>query len=122
MIINNKQVNIWRGAEDPPTLYHVWIKDDSKILLYNGIEWIIFIDDLATIQKVNELYNQVQEIHQTADLLKNSTINNKKIIDNPILYGTDLILNRSGTFVESSESISNNIIKIDTLLNTQIID
>ena len=122
MIIDNKQVNVWRGSGSPPTIYHVWIKDDSKMLLYNGTEWVVFIDDLTTIQRINELYNQVQTINQNINSLNNNTINNKKIVDNPVLDGSDLILNRSGTFIDSSENISNTIVKIDTLLNTQIIE
>lgn len=122
MIIDNKQVNIWRGGLDPPTIYHVWIKDDSKMLLYNGEEWVIFIDDLTTVQRINELYNQVQTINQSINSLNNNTINNKKIINNPILEASDLILNRSGTFINSNENVANTIVELDTLLNTQIIE
>lgn len=122
MIIDNKQVNIWRGSLDPPTIYHVWIKDDSKMLLYNGEEWVIFIDDLTTVQRINELYDQVQTINQSVNSLNNNTINNKKIINNPILEASDLVLNRSGTFINSNENVANTIVGLDTLLNTQIIE
>ena len=47
-MIKNKQVNMWRGSEEPPTIYHVWIKDDLTIELYNGSEWeFTFIDDIS---------------------------------------------------------------------------
>ena len=121
-MIDNKQVNIWRGSLDPPTIYHVWIQDDSKMLLYNGTEWIIFIDDITTVQRINELYNQVQQIGQDLTSLSNNTVNNKKIKDNPVLGGSDIILNRNGTFINSSDNISDAIVKIDTLLSTQIIE
>ena len=36
--------------------------------------------------------------------------------------GNDLILAEDGTFVEHNDTISDSIIKIDTLLSTQIIE
>jgi hypothetical protein len=83
-MINNKQINIWRGDQTPPTIYHVWIKDNSKLLLYNGTEWVVFLDNKELIENVN-------------NLLK-ATVNNKKIIDNPILDATDIDLKNSGNY------------------------
>ena len=38
-MINNRQVNLWRGNQEPPTIYHIWIKDNNKLLLYDGNNW-----------------------------------------------------------------------------------
>lgn len=35
----NKNIQIWRGFDTPPTNYHLWLKEDS-LYKYNGEEWI----------------------------------------------------------------------------------
>lgn len=52
-MINNRQVNLWRGNQEPPTIYHIWIKDNNKLLLYDGNNWKTFLDEsvVATIQE-----------------------------------------------------------------------
>lgn len=53
-MINNRQVNLWRGNQEPPTIYHIWIKDNNKLLLYDGNNWKTFLDNesaVAAIQK-----------------------------------------------------------------------
>lgn len=35
----NKNVSVWRGPKAPPTNYHVWIKDDNSINVYDKTEW-----------------------------------------------------------------------------------
>jgi len=52
-MINNKQINIWRGSEAPPTLYHLWLKDENQLLKYDEEQqdWIVFLDS-----------NQIKEI------------------------------------------------------------
>ena len=44
-IILNKQVNVWRGPSEPPTIYHVWIYDNRLLKLHNGTEWVTFLDN-----------------------------------------------------------------------------
>lgn len=46
-MINNRQVNLWRGNQEPPTIYHIWIKDNNKLLLYDGNIWKTFLDESA---------------------------------------------------------------------------
>ena len=46
-MINNRQVNLWRGNQEPPTIYHIWIKDNNKLLLYDGNNWKTFLDESA---------------------------------------------------------------------------
>lgn len=47
------QVNVWRGSDEPPTLYHVWIKDDDSLYLYDKVagKWKRFLDstDFTTV-------------------------------------------------------------------------
>lgn len=124
-MIDNKQVNLWRGTDFPPTEYHVWVKEDSegiKLLLFNGTEWIVFLDDATTINKINELIDIVAEFQIEVNSLKNNTINSKKISTNPVLNGDDLLLNKNGLYVSDNLSISQSILNLDILLRTQIIE
>ena len=45
-LVNNRQVNIWRGSEPPPTIHHVWIKDDNTLFLYDTQyeDWVAFLE------------------------------------------------------------------------------
>ena len=113
-MIQNKQVNRWRGSDPPPTIYHIWIKDESKLLLYNGTEWVTFIDSTETIQIIQSILDRL-------DSLEGHTINNKKIVDNPVLSGSDIKNTYSGTFVSNTNSISDALSTIDKLITTQII-
>lgn len=49
----NKNISVWRGNEAPPTIYHVWVKEDNSIYLHNGTDWEITIDKY--------IYDKVQE-------------------------------------------------------------
>ena len=55
MIINNKQINIWRGSDVPPTLYHIWLFNESELKIYNGVEWITIIDSINIAERLIEL-------------------------------------------------------------------
>lgn len=121
-MINNKQVNIWRGDQEPPTLFHVWIYQNQKILLHDGTDWVTFINDVELTEKINQLTQRVDIIEQDVNQLKSSTINNKLIKDNPVLNGLDLKLVSSGHFINPENSISDNIQNLDTLFVTQIIE
>ena len=41
-IVNNRQVNVWRGTAEPPTIHHLWIRDESTVLIYDDDEkkWV----------------------------------------------------------------------------------
>lgn len=124
-MIDNKQVNLWRGTDFPPTEYHVWVKEDSegiKLLLFNGSEWVVFLDDATTINKINDLIDTVAEFQIEVNDLKNNTINSKKISTNPVLDGHDLLLNDDGLYVSGGLTVSQSILNLDILLQTQIID
>lgn len=117
-----RQVNIWRGNSTPPTIHHIWIYQDSKLLLYNGIEWIVFIDDITIIDTLNRIEQRLSELEAATNELGNKTVNGKAIRDNPVLNGSDLKTNVSGTFIRTNDTISQTLSKIDVLLNTQIIE
>lgn len=106
-MINNRQVNLWRGNQEPPTIYHIWIKDNNKLLLYDGNNWKTFLNNEEVINKLNELLD--------------STINGKPIKDSPVLKGTDININADGSFISSNNTITESTLRLDTLLTTQII-
>jgi hypothetical protein len=118
-MINNRQVNIWRGDEEPPTIYHVWIWKDLSLKLYNGTEWVTFIDDLSIIEQLNALLDRVFILE---DFRENSTINGYKIKDNPTLDADDLKTASTGTFINADENVSNSLAKLDKLLDIEIIE
>ena len=122
MIINNKQVNLWRGTSVPPTIYHIWIYNDTQMKVYDGTQWVVFIDDAATIEKINQLIERVDALEQDLSDLNSATVNGKEISTNPILDGRDLKIEQDGTYVDPVNSLSTSIIKLDTLLSTQIIE
>lgn len=107
-MINNRQVNFWRGDREPPTIYHIWIKDNSKMLLYDGSSWVIFLDNKEIIEKVNDLLE--------------ATVNGKQIKDNPVLNGNDILLGKEGNYLSNTTSVADNISRLDTILTTQIIE
>lgn len=110
---DNLQVNFWRGQNPPPTIYHIWIKDNSKLLVFNGEEWLVFMDN----QAVTDLIQEVLDKYET---LLNATINGKPIKDNPVLVADDIETNFKGTFVQGT--IKESIQKLDELLTTQFIE
>ena len=114
-MINNKQVNIWRGSSEPPTIYHIWVRNESQLLLYNGTKWVVFVDSATTVEAINAIIERL-------DVLENSTINGKKLSTNPILSGSDIQNTTSGKYINSNTSIANNLLVIDNLLDTQIIE
>jgi hypothetical protein len=36
----NKNVAVWRGSNTPPTIYHLWIKEDNSQWLYKDTGWV----------------------------------------------------------------------------------
>ena len=122
MMINNKQINVWRGDQEPPTIYHVWLYNNTKLLLHNGTEWVIFIDDAATVTRIDELAEQIENVKQSVSELEQHTINHIAISENPVLTGEDIMSNTTGSFLTGSDSIAQSLQKLDRLLTTQIIE
>lgn len=113
-MINNRQVNLWRGSDPPPTIYHIWVKD-NKMLLYDGNEWITFVDDVTTIERINALIDRVENI-------ENYTINGKLIKNNPVLSGNDIKSEANGNYINSQQKIKDSLSAIDSILTTQTIE
>lgn len=122
VMVNNKQVNFWRGDMTPPTIYHIWIKDNSKMLLYDGEKWIVFLDNKEVIGILNKIQDMLDNMQNQIDDIGNKTVNKKPIKTNPVLDGTDININGNGNFIVSTESVAQTAIKFDTLLTTQIIE
>lgn len=121
-MVNNKQVNFWRGDMTPPTIYHIWIKDNSKMLLYDGEKWIVFLDNKEVIDILNKIQDMLDNMQNQIDDIGNKTVNKKPIKTNPVLDGTDISINGNGNFIVSTESVAQTAIKFDNLLTTQIIE
>lgn len=122
MIINNRQVNVWRGSGVPPTIYHIWLYNDTQLKIYDGNEWITILNDTTIVEKINELLDKVSELESEIDTLNTKKVNNKLISDNPILDATDIALTESGIFINENESSEESLLKLDQLLSTQIIN
>lgn len=92
--INNRQVNLWRGSNEPPTKYHIWIKD-NKLLHYNGEQWSVFVDS----------FESLEDLRQSVAKIENSTINGKLIKNNPVLTSLDILIGKDLKEFDSSDSI-----------------
>lgn len=121
-MINNKQVNIWRGDQPPPTLTHIWINNNNQLLLYNGVKWVVFLDDNKIIDSINDITNHVTTLENSLNTIINSTINDKYIRDNPVLTGDDIMINVNGNYIKDTDSAKSAIVKLDTLIGTQVIE
>lgn len=116
-MINNKQVNIWRGDQVPPTIYHVWIYKDLEIKIYSEEEqdWVTLIDNVKIVEELNKVISKV-------DTLYEATVNNKLIRENPVLDGKDILATTGGHFYKENDNIANVLNELDKLLITEIIE
>ena len=122
IMINNKQVNFWRGDKEPPTIYHIWIKDNSKMLLYDGSQWIVFLDNKEIIDILDNIQKLLDNMQQQINEIGNKTVNNKAIKTNPVLNGTDILINANGNYIISNETLAQTASRLDNLLTTKIIE
>lgn len=122
VMVNNKQVNFWRGDITPPTIYHIWIKDNSKMLLYDGEKWVVFLDNKEIIDILDNIQNMLDEMQTKIEDIGNKTVNRKPIKTNPILDGTDILINTTGNYVVPTETVADTALRFDRLLTTKIIE
>ena len=115
---DNKQINVWRGSEPPPTNYHMWIFTDLTIKLFIDGEWTTFIDNAKIGQSIVEI---IERLDSLEDFMNNATVNNKLVKDNPVLDASDLLNTVSGTHIEKNDNVASALMEIDGLLTTQII-
>ena len=111
-MIQNKQVNIWRGNDPPPTLYHIWFKDESQLLRYDDDlkDWVIFLDGDRIIKIISDFM----------DTIDNFSINGYPITDSPVLNGSDIKLDQNGHYVKKEDTLQQATLKLDSLLTTKI--
>ena len=121
-MVNNRQVNFWRGDTIPPTIYHIWIKDNSKMLLFDGTQWVIFLDNKEILDLINKVQEKLDKMQAQITDLGNKTVNKKAIKDNPVLDGTDLLLGWTGNFVSATNTVAQTAKRFDELFTTQIIE
>lgn len=121
-MVNNRQVNFWRGDMTPPTIYHIWIKDNSKMLLYDGEEWVVFLDNKEIIGILNKIQKMLDNMQDKIDEIENKTVNRKPIRTNPVLDGTDILVNATGNYVIPTETLAQTALRLDNLLSTKIIE
>ncbi len=43
----NKNISVWRGDTTPPTEYHLWIKSDNTVYIFDGYEWKEVLDQIT---------------------------------------------------------------------------
>lgn len=111
-------ISIWRGNDTPPTNYHLWIYNDEEIRLYKNNQWITILDDEQSAETIKEILTRLTTIENS---FNSATINNKSISSSPVLNSTDIKNVNSGIYINGGSSLEDNLLKIDTLLQTQII-
>lgn len=113
-MIKNKQISIWRGTDPPPTLYHIWFKDEELLLRYDDVvkDWVVFLDS-GRISKI------IADFIHSVD---NLTINGHLITDSPVLDGSDLKVGHDGHYIKANDTIQNATLKLDSLLTTKVYD
>ena len=119
-MIKNKQINVWRGDDHPPTIYHLWILEDLKIRLHNGIEWVEFITNASIGQDLVEIIASIESLES---FMNNSTVNGEPIKNNPILdaehFNTTI---KDGVYIKENDNVAQALKKHDELLRTKYIE
>lgn len=113
-MIKNKQVSIWRGPDPPPTLYHIWFKDEELLLRYDEVEqdWVVFLDSGQIARVITEFIDSVD----------NLTINGHPLTENPELDGSDLKVGRDGHYIKANNTLQEATLRLDSLLTTEVYD
>lgn len=116
-MIKNKQVNLWRGPDAPPTLYHIWLKDESQLLRYDEEkrDWIVFLDSTRIVNIIDEFLTHLDES-------LSFSINGKPVKDNPILTTEDIKTTSDGNYIKANNTIEESLQILDALLTTQVYD
>ena len=114
-MIDNKQINIWRGSSPPPTIYHIWINNKDQILKYNEVssQWEVILDEPKIIQDITQILEYIDKVDAY-------TINGKKISTNPVLNSSDINLKNNGTFITTD--VETSLHTLDQMLDTKIIE
>lgn len=115
-MIENKQVNLWRGTIPPPTLYHIWLKDEKQLLRYDdeSKKWEVFLDS-------TEISRVISEFMDNLDSILNSSINGHLIKDNPILEAKDILVGHDGNYYKATNNLKEVSKIFDELMTTQVL-
>ena len=111
-MIQNKQVNLWRGSDPPPTLYHIWLKDESQLLRYDDKlkEWVVFLDSNKIVSIISEFMDKID----------NLSINGYLLTDSPVLDAHDLKVGHDGHYITSEDTLQQATLKLDSLFTTKV--
>ena len=74
----DKNISVWRGANTPPTLNHVWIKPNNVIYLFKDGKWQVAASYDFTkeqLEVLNPLLEKMDNIYQGNKPLVTPTIN-----------------------------------------------
>lgn len=72
--MNGKNISVWRGDSDPPTIHHIWIKQNS-IYLYDEGNWnLLSQEDIRYNELMTEIsqkvdISQLQQINEKLDII-----------------------------------------------------
>ena len=115
-MIENKQVNLWRGPNPPPTLYHIWLKDESQLLRYDEEtqEWTMFLDSKNIGQIISNFMDQL-------DTLIEGSVNGYPIKNNPVLNAADLLVGKNGHYFSENSNLQQTSQILDELMTTQVL-
>lgn len=111
-MIQNKQVSIWRGNSEPPTLYHIWLRNESELLRYDDTQakWVVFLDSANLDQKITQFLEQLAKIK----------VNGYPILDSPELNGQDIRVNFDGNYIKRDFTIDESLATLDALMTTKV--
>lgn len=115
-MIKNKQVSIWRGPDTPPTLYHIWLKDETQLLRYDEDQgkWTVFLDSKQIVEIIDDFFEKLGETLAMK-------INGYPIKDSPVLAAKDLLVGFDGNYIKSSDTLKDAVKTLDSLLTTQVL-
>lgn len=115
-MIQNKQVNLWRGPDAPPTNYHIWLKDERFLLRYDEKlkDWIVFLDSLNISEIISRFMDGLDNILQ-------GSINGHPLSESPVLNAEDLLIGQNGNYYKETNTIKEVANIFDNLMTTQIL-
>lgn len=107
----NKNVAVWRGSNTPPTIYHLWIKEDNSRWLYKDTGWVNVNEEIQG--DLQDIYEVLYTQHSQVSLSVSPTIIEKGIptnitarwstkFNNEEIAPNSLTLKSGGTVLASS--------------------
>lgn len=111
-MIQNKQVSIWRGSSEPPTLYHLWFRNETELLRYDDKQnkWVIFLDGSNLDKKISQFFEVLSQI----------TVNGYSVMDSPELNGEDIKINIEGNYIKRDDTVAEALATLDALMTTKV--